>query len=156
MVLQVWVDHFSLMMESHILSSYPYFYTRLYQRSIVVSERCSCMLSSVRTCTQVFHWAWISAVVAAQFHLPISPYVIDGKAFPSPLPRSTLHSILGHSDETAKRAYTQPDGAEEDADRTLLSTPRSIRIHPARRPNQSDTTRRASRLSLPPLESARS
>ncbi|TBU29237.1 hypothetical protein BD311DRAFT_661636, partial [Dichomitus squalens] len=37
----------------------PWF-LKLYQRSIAV-----------------FHWAWISAVVAAQFRLPISAYVID-------------------------------------------------------------------------------
>ena len=45
----------------------------------------------------------------------------------SPIPSPTLRYIEGctpgHSTETVNRAYTQPDDAEEDADRTLLSTP---------------------------------
>ncbi|TBU44945.1 hypothetical protein BD309DRAFT_957278 [Dichomitus squalens] len=66
----------------------PWF-LKLYQRSIAV-----------------FHWAWISAVVAARFRLPISAYVIDG-----------------YSTEPVRPAYSQSGDPEEDLDRTLLSTP---------------------------------
>ncbi|KAM5531288.1 hypothetical protein V8D89_015043, partial [Ganoderma adspersum] len=55
----------------------------------------------------IFHWGWISAVVAAQFRLRISAYVLDG-----------------HSSASMRPAHTTEDGdLDEDADRTLLSTP---------------------------------
>ncbi|KAI1782944.1 hypothetical protein LXA43DRAFT_1065535 [Ganoderma leucocontextum] len=57
---------------------------------------------------QTFHWGWISAVVAAQFRLTISAYVLDG-----------------YSSTPVKHAHTSEDEGypHDDADRTLLSTP---------------------------------
>ncbi|RPD71333.1 hypothetical protein L226DRAFT_468862 [Lentinus tigrinus ALCF2SS1-7] len=36
-----------------------------------------CRLVQHSTNSQIFHWSWISAVVRAQFRLPISSYLID-------------------------------------------------------------------------------
>ncbi|PIL33303.1 hypothetical protein GSI_04753 [Ganoderma sinense ZZ0214-1] len=75
----------------------PWF-SRLFQRSMAI-----------------FHWSWISAVVAAQFRLPISAYVLDGYSSAPPKP------IRISEDE---------GDPHEDADRTLLSTPlRDLHAH---------------------------
>ena len=87
---------------------------------------------------QIFHWGWISAVVAAQFRLPISAYVLDGQYFLhrsplSPSPRLDVDlCLIGCSSTPVKPAHTSKDegGLDEDADRTLLSTPpRDIHAH---------------------------
>ncbi|KAI1787721.1 hypothetical protein LXA43DRAFT_1163284, partial [Ganoderma leucocontextum] len=77
----------------------PWF-ARLFQRSMAI-----------------FHWTWISAVVAARFRLPISTYVLDGQAFlRSPSPTTYAYVLIAGSD------IDREDHAGDPKFRLLLSS----------------------------------